>query len=299
MEKFLGEEGEVTGARRVAIVSAPLASTVSWQPGTDKGPAAIIAASPALEIFDDELLADTWRIGIDTLPPLALGGLASIEAWQTICATVAAELAKDRLVVTLGGEHSVTVPAVAAHLRRYPRLHVLQIDAHLDLRDDYEDNPLSHACVMRRLHDLAIPFTQVGIRSFSRPEWELVRQQGWQPFTMDRIESSPAWQEDVVAALSGPVYVTIDVDGLDPAIMPATGTPEPGGLSWRQLTGLLRKVAAARSIVGLDIVELAPIPGAHHASFTVAKLLYRTLGYIAPQLQLAAPPPAAEQERSG
>jgi agmatinase len=278
--QFLDEDEAATPHKRVSIISAPLANTVSWGAGTDQGPAAIIAASPALESFDNELRQETFRAGFETLPPLALADLSSAEACERIFAAVDRELGKGRLPVLLGGEHTVTVPAVTACANRYPGLHVVQIDAHLDLRDNFEGSPLSHACVMRRLHDLHIPFTQVGIRSFSREEWEFVRREELSPFFMERLRLEPDWIEQVCDRIDGPVYITIDVDGLDPAIMPATGTPEPDGLTWQEATGLLRRLAERKQVVGLDFVELAPTPELHHATFTVAKLIYRTLGYI-------------------
>lgn len=278
--QFLGEEADLGPEKRIAILSAPLASSVSWLGGTELGPQAIIDASPALEVFDDELLSETVRLGIATRSVPDFTGLATDAACKQIQDAVAAELAGGMFPVLLGGEHTVTVPAVQACLTHYPDLHVVQIDAHLDLRDQYEGNPNSHACVMRRLADLGVPFTQVGIRSFSKEEYELVQAKGWQPFYMPRIHAEADWIEQVCAGIKGPVYFTCDVDGLDPAIMPATGTPEPDGLTWRQTVGLLRGIARRHRIVGMDFVEFSPRPGAEHAAFTVAKLIYRTLGYI-------------------
>jgi agmatinase len=283
--QFLDEDEALIPHKRVSIISAPLANTVSYGTGTDQGPAAIIAASKALESFDDELHLEPFRAGFETLPPLDLAGLSSVAACERILAAVDRELDKERLPLLLGGEHTVTVPAVTACARRHPGLHVVQIDAHLDLRDSFEGSPLSHACIMRRLHDLEIPFTQVGMRSFSREEWEFIHRQGLKPFFMDRLRREADWIEQVCNRIAGPVYITFDVDGLDPAIMPATGTPEPDGLTWGEATRLLRRLSERKKIVGLDFVELAPAPNLHHATFTVAKLIYRTLGYIfRPQL---------------
>lgn len=278
--RFLAEESEVGVAPRVSILSAPLAATVSWGAGTDQGPRAILDASPALEVFDDELLQETVLAGIETLAPLDFAGCSLEAVAECICRAVSDELHRGRFPVLLGGEHSVTTGAVAALLRHYPDLHVVQIDAHLDLRDSYEESLLSHAAVMRRLDDLAIPFTQVGIRSFSQEEWRLVQERGWQPFFMQRLKAEADWIAQVVAEIKGPVYLTVDVDGLDPAIMPATGTPEPDGLTWRETIDLLRELAANHRIVGMDFVEFSPRPGAEHAAFTAAKLIYRTLGYV-------------------
>jgi agmatinase len=278
--QFLGEEADLGPEKRIAILSAPLASSVSWLGGTELGPRAIIDASPALEVFDDELLSETVRLGIVTRPEPDFTGLAAAEACRQIRDGVAAELAKGMFPVLLGGEHTVTVPAVQACLAQYPDLHVVQIDAHLDLRQEYEGNENSHACVMRRLDDMGIPFTQIGIRSFSKEEYELVQAKGWQPFYMHRIRTEPDWIAQVCAGIKGPVYFTCDVDGLDPAIIPATGTPEPDGLTWRETIDLLRALTAHHRIVGMDFVEFSPRPGAEHAAFTVAKLIYRTLGYV-------------------
>lgn len=279
---FLGEESEVgVNNPRFAVLSAPLAATVSWGGGTEAGPRAILAASPALEVFDDELLQETVQAGIVTRPPLDFAGLELAAACDRIREAVAAELKAGIFPVLLGGEHSVSGPAVAAMAAHYPDLHVVQVDAHLDLRDSYSGTPLSHASVMKRVADLGLPFSQVGIRSFCAEEWQLVQERGWQPFTMARIHQEPDWLEQLLAHIKGPVYLTIDVDGLDPAIMPATGTPEPDGLSWRQVAGLVRALARhGQGLVGMDLVELAPRPGLEHADFTAAKLIYRTLGQV-------------------
>jgi len=280
--RFLEEGGRCPDPERarVVVLPAPLEKTVSWLPGTGGGPAAICSASDTLELFDDELLQETFRVGIITHPPLDFRADDPAGAVARIEAAVAAILDRRRLPVVLGGEHTVTLGAVRACRQRYPNLHVVQVDAHLDLRDTYEGTPYSHACVMRRILDLGLSFSQVGIRSIAKEEWDLVVERGWRPFTMHRIRREDDWIEQLVAELAGPVYLTIDVDGLDPAVMPATGTPEPGGLGWWELLAMIRAVARHRPIVGFDCVELAPMPGAEHAAYTAAKLVYRTIGYI-------------------
>lgn len=264
----------------VSILSAPLANTVSWGKGTDKGPTAILEASKALELFDEELLAEPYKIGIETIAPLSFDGMDSTTACDLIRHAVTSELKRNRFPVILGGEHTVTLPAVEACLTKYKDLHVLQIDAHLDLRDSYLDDPLSHACVMRRLHDLGVSFTQVGIRSCSKEEWQFVQDKGLKPFTMQKIKNNSDWIKKVCDTIHSPIYITFDIDGLDPSVIPATGTPEPGGLSWHDATSLLKEITAQNKIVGMDFVELAPTPDLHHAAYTVAKLIYRTIGYI-------------------
>jgi len=278
--RFLEIDGWGDENSLVEIVSAPLANTVSWRGGTEKGPEAILEASDTLELFDDELLQDTYRIGIATQPPLTLAECSSEAACRIIGSEIAGVLSRGHFPVLLGGEHTVSLPAILACREVYPNLHVVQIDAHLDLRERYGDDPFSHACVMRRVHEAGISFSQAGIRSISREEWLFLTQQGLRPWTMSRIRQVPAWIEEVVAAIDGPVYLTIDVDGLDASIMPATGTPEPGGLDWWQLTALIAALAARHTVVGLDFVEFSPLHGAHHAAYTAAKLVYRSLGYI-------------------
>ncbi|HIJ77839.1 MAG: agmatinase [Desulfobulbaceae bacterium] len=279
-KQFLGDEADLGADKNISIISAPMARSLSWGPGSEYGPEAIIEASPALEVFDDELLFETVRMGIDTLPTLDFTGKSCDDICQGIDQAVTAELDRKRFPVLLGGEHTVTVPAVAACLRKYPDLHVLQVDAHLDLRDEYEGDPMSHACVMRRIHEMGVPFSQVGIRSFSGPEWQLVQENGWQPFLMSRIYRNGDWLEQLSSEINGPVYITFDVDGLDPSVVPSTGTPEPGGLFWHEAAGLFKKIAAEHQIVAMDFVEFSPRPGAEHAAFSVAKLIYRALGYI-------------------
>lgn len=279
---FFLEQGYQAGPElpeRVTLIPVPFADTVSYLAGTDEGPAAILKASSALELFDDELLLEPWQAGITTLPPLA-GMKGSENMLCSVCETVDAVLKGEGLPIVLGGEHSISIGAVAACLRHYPDLYVIQVDAHLDLRDRFDGNTLSHACVMRRLDDLGVDFIQVGIRSFSREEWQLCKARNWRPWTMNRLRQNDGWQEEIRQVIQGrPIYLSFDVDGLDPSIMPATGTPEPDGLTWHQATGLVAGVIRSNHLVGCDFVELAPAVGPAYSSFTVAKLVYRTIGY--------------------
>ena len=278
------DENEIDSAqsteKNVSIIPVPYADTVSWITGAENGPESILVASKALETFDDELLVDTYKIGINTLPPLDVKGRSPGKVFNDIREIVSQELKSGQLPVMLGGEHSITVPAVIACLERYKKVHVLQIDAHLDLRDSYEQNSYSHACVMRRLFDNNISFTQVGIRSFSKKEWDFVQAHGLNPYLIKWIRNNPDWIKIICDSIQEPLYITIDVDGFDPSIIPSTGTPEPDGLTWSEVTSFLSEVCRRKKVVGLDFVELAPTEGQHHASFTVAKLVYRTLGYL-------------------
>jgi agmatinase len=187
-------------------------------------------------------------------------------------------LARDKFLVTLGGEHSITPPLVAAAAARHPGLSVLQIDAHADLRDCYMGTRHNHACAMRRSLEYA-RITQVGIRSMSTEEAEAAPGLNTTIFYDVSMRRDPAWIDRVVECLGDPVYISIDVDGMDPAIMPATGTPEPGGLSWYEMLGLLRATFARRTVVACDVVELSPIPGMPAPNFLCAKLIYKILTY--------------------
>jgi agmatinase len=192
---------------------------------------------------------------------------------------VASEVfSRDKFLVTLGGEHSITPPVVAAAAARHRGLHVLQIDAHADLRDTYMGTRHNHACAMRRTLEHA-SITQVGIRSMSTEEAEAVSRLRTAIFYDWNMRSDPAWIDRVVESLGDPVYITIDVDGMDPTIMPATGTPEPGGLSWYEMLALLRATIERRDVIGCDIVELSPLPGLMAPNFLCAKLIYKILTY--------------------
>ncbi|MFC1844150.1 agmatinase [Thermodesulfobacteriota bacterium] len=260
------------------ILPAPLEKSVSYGSGTAKGPQAILQASLQLEAFDgQDIPAES---GIHTHPPVKCG----VENVQEDLATISAEVSKiiDHLGVPiiLGGEHTVTLGALKAFAERNERIGVVQFDAHCDLRDTYENNPLSHACVMRRVHELGFPIMQIGIRSLSQPEDVFSRENSIPCLDAKTIYREGIPEEVLPPGFPEKIYITFDVDCLDPSIMPATGTPEPGGLGWYQAIDLLGKVAAGRNICGFDVVELAPSDGLHAADFTAAKLVYTLIGII-------------------
>ncbi len=267
---------------RVVVLPVPLERTTTYAKGTAKGPCAIIEASRNMETFDEELQVETYqKLGIATLEEMDTEE-GSLEQILANISTAVLSLLKDgKFPLVLGGEHSLTPACVSAAARKYKDLSVLQIDAHADLRETYQGNPNSHACALRRSLEIC-PAVQVGIRSLSSEEAAAIPKLATKIFWAHDIVTRPTqeWAEEVARTLSPNVYLTIDLDGLDPSIMPATGTPEPGGLTWEQVTGLLRVVARQRTIVGMDVVELRPTPGLHAADFLAAKLIYRTLGYI-------------------
>ncbi len=263
---------------RAVILPVPVDRTTSYVPGTRNGPREILQASSHMELWDEELGVEVHRAGIYTLPEMELP-FGELPPLMDEIRRVAAEIfARDKFLVTLGGEHSITPPLVAAAAARYRGLSVLQIDAHADLRDTYMGTPHNHACAMRRALDYA-PVTQVGIRSMSTEEAEAAPRLNTTIFYDTTMRNDPHWIERVIDTLSGSVYITIDVDGLDPAIMPATGTPEPGGLSWYEILALLRATIDRRTVVAADIVELSPLPGLMAPNFLCAKLVYKILTY--------------------
>ncbi len=285
---FLGYESPVAPeTARVRVLPIPYDLTTSYQPGTRRGPVAMLEASTHMEWYDEELEASIGAVvAIATLPPLETETSGPAAMMARIAAAAREWVDRERLLVGIGGEHSVTAPLVAAHRELWPDLTVLQIDAHADLRESFEGSPHNHACVMRRVLESGTRIVQVGIRSLTREEHELIRADPRVTSVFARdITGRPAqeWADEIVAALGDHVYLTVDVDGFDPSIMPGTGTPEPGGLTWRQVVDLLAAVAARRRLVGADVVELAPIPGLVGGDFLVARLAYRIIGLAARQ----------------
>lgn len=263
---------------RVVILPIPVDRTTSYVPGTRNGPREILQASSHMELWDEELGLDVHSVGLYTLPEMELP-FGELGPLMDEIRRVASEiLSHDKFLVTLGGEHSITPPLVAAAAAKYPGLHVLQIDAHADLRDSYMGTPHNHACALRRSLEHAAA-TQVGIRSMSTEEAEAVARLNTTIFYDHSMRQDAGWVNAVVASLGDPVYITIDVDGMDPAIMPSTGTPEPGGLSWYETLALLKATITRRRVVACDVVELSPIPGLHAPNFLCAKLVYKMITY--------------------
>lgn len=262
---------------KVVILPVPYDSTTEWHSGAREGPQAIITASRYLELYDVELQREIYKVGIHTLAevqPL----LDSPKKMIRRVFRIAKELAnQSKFTVMLGGEHSLTLAMVQALREKFKDLCVLQLDAHADLRDQYQGTRYSHACIMRRVSELC-PVVQVGVRSLSLEEQEFISRNSMRLFGgIPGSYSSSAGE--IVTSLNNEVYISIDLDVLDPSIMPAVGTPEPGGMQWHELLNLLRLVANGRRVVGFDIVELCPREGPVSCSFTAAKLAYKLIGY--------------------
>lgn len=263
---------------RVAILPVPYDFSTSYQAGTRLGPQAIIAASRNMEVWDDELGA-TYRAGICTLPELEPTALGPGEQVKRVEQAFDGLYDAGKLPVMLGGEHSITAGAVRAAAKRFGKLSVLQIDAHADMRDEYLDTPDSHACVMRRIREIC-PAASVGIRSLSEEEAAHLRAHPEPIWSTRQYRALGGNLAPVLDALSDEVFITFDLDGLDPAYLPGTGTPEPGGLDWFEVSDLVAAVAANHRIVGFDVVELAPVAGSVVSDFLAARITYRMIGHM-------------------
>jgi agmatinase len=263
---------------RVTIIPAPLEYSVCYMEGTRHGPQAILDASSQMELYDEELDCCPIEIGVYTRPALDYSGMSHAEALKATGDAAREVLQRGQLPLTLGGEHSLSAPPIAAVREYYPDLTVVHIDAHGDLRNEYEGTPLSHASIERRVVDMGIPLTEIGIRSFSPEEAEFMKTKPdvaivWR-YQMVQGTATIPWER-----LSPHTYVTIDLDAIDPGEMPAVGTPEPGGLHWYELLDLFREICCRTTIVGMDVVELCPMPGQTRADFLAAKLVYKMIGY--------------------
>jgi len=272
---WLDEDHSAYERARVAVLPVPYDSTASGWVGSREGPAAIIEASGNMELYDVGIGSEPYRLGIHTLPELAFhagGPQAMVDRIEEVVGEL---LDGGKFVVTLGGEHTVAVGAVRAHAKRTPGLSVLAFDAHADLRDSYMGSPYSHACTLRRALEHA-PVVQVGLRSAEREEHDFIRERGL-PFYSPR-ELRAAGAESIADQLSDAVYITFDLDAVDPSQVAAVGTPEPGGLLWDEVNELLAAVASRRRIAGFDVTELAPSLGPRAGAQLAAKLTYRIIG---------------------
>jgi N1-aminopropylagmatine ureohydrolase len=263
---------------RAVILPVPYDRTASYGKGAAKGPAALVAASCNMETYDEELGIDTYIMGIHTAPPVCGNETPPEQMVRLVEAEVGKYLDLGKMVVTLGGEHSVTAGVVAAYHRRHPGMTVVQMDAHGDLRDTYEGSKNNHACVMRRVREMC-PTLALGIRSLSREEADYLVSNPQPMISGKRVSEGREWFGEALEAAGREVYVTVDLDYFDPALVPGTGTPEPGGGDWHTALAFLRALSRRSRIVGFDIMELAPIPGQPASDFLAAKLLYRMLGY--------------------
>jgi agmatinase len=263
---------------RILVWPVPYEGTVSYGHGAADGPRAIIEASRNMELYDEEVRGSVYRLGIHTLE--ALQAIDPPEAMMDAIERRADELFDTgKFLVMLGGEHSISGPVIRALARRVKNLSVLQIDAHADLRDSYDGTPHSHASIMARAVEVC-PAVQVGIRSISEAEAKRLRETPTRVYWAKDVVGRTDWHDEAISHLTENVYLTIDIDGLDPSLVPTTGTPEPGGLGWYDALGIIRALARSRNVVGMDLTELAPVAGNNSPDFLTAKLIYKSLGYI-------------------
>lgn len=274
------------GSSRFAVLPIPYEGTVSYGKGTAAAPEAIIRASTQVELYDEELGGEYYQQGIFSAEAVDCRDAEGEEVQRRIQAAAEKFLADDKFVLALGGEHSISGALVKAAAQRWPDLSVLQLDAHADLRDSYQSSKLSHACVMRRIRELSLPTVAVGIRSYSAEEKPLLEDSAHSVITARQIAESrldnsarQQWMDSVLSGLSDSVYVTVDIDAFDPSQAPGTGTPEPGGLDFYEVTNLLRHVAQAKKIISADIVEVIPNPSAPITEFLAARLAYKIIAY--------------------
>jgi agmatinase len=292
-QTFLGiPESENTMAEsRVVVFPVPYERTVSYGVGTRNGPAAILEASRFVELYDDELDEEPYRLGVHTLPPWAPENPEPDAMVRELEREVDGLVANSRFLLTLGGEHSISPPVIRAHARIHPGLSILHFDAHGDLRDEYEGSRNSHACAARRFLDVG-PTVHVGIRSISREEADFARQRGLRIVSSREMHAGWNWLDPALARLTSSVYVTFDIDFFDGSLVPGTGTPEPGGGSYAQALEILRRVSSLHRVVGADLVEHAPQPGNRAPDFLAAKLAYKMIGYALFPEKAASPAPS-------
>ncbi|MHC4130520.1 MAG: agmatinase [Planctomycetota bacterium] len=259
----------------IVIIPVPYEKTTTYIKETGKGPAAILEAWPNLEFYDIETDTEVYKHGIYIDTPVN-EDISPEEMLHAVADRVATHINNKKFTVLLGGEHTVSIGSARAHTDNFKNITILQLDAHADLRDEYLGSKYNHACTMARIKEFA-PIIQVGIRALDAAEKQAIEPE--KMFFAKDIYNNTAWIKKVIDQLTDNVYITIDLDALDPSIMPSVGTPEPGGLLWYDVLALLKAVSEKKSIVGFDLVELCPQPGSIASNFTAAKLIYKLLSY--------------------
>lgn len=272
----LAEEYTLKDSSAITILPVPYDGSSTWIKGADKGPEALIEASENMELFDIETGTEVYKYGIYTETPVIIAGTPE-EMAHRVKDNISGLLDIDKFVVTIGGEHSVSIGAFQAFSEKFKELSILQLDAHSDLRDEYEGSRYNHACVMARARELA-EIVQVGIRSMD--SIEIGNMDKNRVFFGHDIRLNNKWHSDAISLLKENVYLTIDLDVFDPSVVPSTGTPEPGGMNYYQVLDFLKEVIKEKNIVGFDVVELCPIPGHKSSDFLASKLIYQLLSLI-------------------
>jgi N1-aminopropylagmatine ureohydrolase len=262
----------------VVILPVPYEGGITWGTGTAQGPDAVINASQHLELYDEILETEPFRMGIATLIPVKIPSTPK-SLHEAIYQSSKAVIKEDKFVVLLGGDHSISSGHFQALQEKHPPLSVIQLDAHADLRDSYEGNPLSHACIMSRIRKFTSHTLQVGIRSMSLEEAGRIKRENLSVCTMSDYRSGNFDIDAAIAGLPDPVYLTVDVDVFDWSVIRSTGTPEPGGFLWDEALNLLQNIFMQKNIIGFDVVELSNNQSDRNSAFAVAKLIYKMLGF--------------------
>lgn len=265
---------------KVAILPVPYDATTTYQPGTRNGPKALIEASRCLEFYDEETGKNFSDVGVCTLDEMEVVDDTE-KMVNRVYEGVRVLLGDNKKVVLIGGEHSISSGSAKAHIEKYPDLTVLHVDAHADMRDELAENRYNHGCVARRISEMC-PLVSVGVRSIAEEEAEHIRSSNGRIkiFFAKDIHNSSAWMDEAVKSLGKNVYITIDLDAFDISVMPSVGTPQPGGMQWYHMLEFMKKIAAAKNVVGFDVTELMPIPGNHAPDVLAAKLVYKLIGYF-------------------
>jgi len=285
LEKKFGdipEEYASLKKSRIVIIQAPYEGTLTYVKGASNAPQAILDASTNMELYDDELNAETYKAGIYTSPPLEFAPETQPEkAVDKVKSATAEVFDAGKLPVILGGEHTISIGGVKAAKKYFSDVSVLHLDAHYDLRDEYKGSKFNHACVARRIQEIC-PVVEIGVRGLSSEGKTFLdtAPSNVNVINVYDILETPDWKKKASRLLSDNVYITIDLDVLDPAVMPSVGTPEPGGLGWYEMIDFLRTVTRERRVIGFDVVELSPRAGFIAPDFLAAKIIYRLLGYI-------------------
>jgi agmatinase len=265
----------------IVVLPVPFERTTSYGKGTSAGPAGILRASQSMELYDEELACEPCEIGIATEPPFLPEAFEMHEAMAELEAECRRHMAAGKLLLVLGGEHSLTIAPVRAAKSVFGPIGIVQFDAHADLRAEFEGTPYSHASVMRRVHDEGIPSLPIGIRSLSAPEAAFAREAKIPIVWGHELDGLEGRFDALLDLLPEQIYLTFDIDYFDPALVPATGTPEPGGGTWHPTLRLLRRLFERKNVVAMDVVELAPLGGQPTSDFVAAKLAYKMIGYWA------------------
>lgn len=276
---FLGLSGKLAALHSSRFVVLPISydKTASYLKGTAKAPSAIIEASIQAELFDEYLLDEFYHCGIHTHPDIGSNKLSPHKMQEKIFDTAKKLTHDNKTIIGLGGEHSISIGLIKAAAQKHKDISVLQIDAHADLRNEYEGTKLSHACVMRRIYEMDIPAVGVGIRSFCAEQFEFMQNTEWPFFSPNYIQQQKDWIDAILYDLTDDVYLTLDIDGLDPSIAPGTGTPEPGGLTYQQIHELIMHLGRKKNIIGADIVEVIPNTAGVITEFLAARLAYKII----------------------